>query len=105
MALHLLEVYEPYEYPGPNPLRVSGTQVLRGPNGDHYYLIQSDHDGLSERFLVSPKYVGDPISRAETSMCTVNICRVAPDAELGALLRYADFCHWGVGKITPRRII
>ena len=34
---HVLEVYEPYEYEGPNPLILKGVAVLPGPTRHDYY--------------------------------------------------------------------
>lgn len=105
---HLLEVYEPYSYEGPNPVRVLGSGVLRGPNGATYYLLSVDgvlelDQATVEQLLVLPRYNGDKIERAEQSCCTVNIARVRPGVVLspGAAFAYTDVTHWGVGKITP----
>lgn len=105
---HLLEIYEPYEYEGPNPMRVLGAGVLRGPNGASYYLLGVNgglqlNDDLVEQLLVLPRYNGDKIERAEQSCCTVNIVRVRPGVRLspGTPFAYSDVAHWGVGKITP----
>ncbi len=104
---HLLEVYEPYEYEGPNPIRVCGSCVLKGPNGTNYYLLDVDTpvhtaDADVAQILVTPRYNGDCISRAEESMCTVNICVVKAGVTLEAEsgLQFDDIKHWGVGKIT-----
>lgn len=105
---HLLEVYEPYEYVGPNPVHVHGRGVLRGPNGASYYLLHID--GIMEldetavmQLLILPRYNGDKIERARESCCTVNIARVRPGITLGpeAAFAYTDIMHWGVGKIVP----
>lgn len=104
---HLLEVYEPYEYEGPNPMHVLGVGVLRGPNGAFYYLLDVEGDlRLGDdpvlQFLVLPRYNGDKIERAELSSCTVNIERVRPGVHLqaGNAFSYQDVTHWGVGKIV-----
>lgn len=105
---HLLEVYEPYGYEGPNPVHVHGCGVLRGPNGASYYLLNID--GALEldeiavaQLLVLPRYNGDKIERAKESCCTVNIARVRPGVTLGPgdPFAYTDVTHWGVGKIVP----
>ncbi|MFN2308912.1 MAG: hypothetical protein ABR553_04105 [Gammaproteobacteria bacterium] len=105
---HLLEVYEPYEYTGPNPVHVLGNGVLRGPNGAAYYLLKIE--GVMEldqrsvmQLLVLPRYNGDKIECAEQSCCTVNIARVRPGVTLtpGESFAYSDIAHWGVGKIVP----
>ena len=105
---HLLEIYEPYEYEGPNPVPVSGDCLVRGPDGAWYYLvsvatdIEVDSDPLTQ-LLVLPRYNMDSIARAERSACTVNISRVRPGARLepNRTFSYEDVQHWGVGKITP----
>lgn len=104
---HLLEVYEPYEYKGPNPISVSGAGILRGPNGAFYYIVaptsplQVDSSPVAQ-FLVLPRYNEDKIQRAEQSTCTVNIATVRPGVTLEHMgpLSYTDICHWGVGKIS-----
>lgn len=105
---HLLEVYEPYSYEGPNPVRVLGGGVLRGPNGAFYYLLNVDgtlelDEAAVAQLLVLPRYNGDKIERAECSCCTVNIARVLAGVTLnpGTTFTYSDVAHWGVGKITP----
>lgn len=104
---HLLEVYEPYEYTGPNPLHVLGGGLLRGPNGAFYYLLNVEGDVQLNgdpvlQMLVLPRYNGDKIERAEQSTCTVNIECVRSGITLlaGAPFGYADVRHWGVGKIV-----
>lgn len=105
---HLLEVYEPYGYEGPNPVHVHGSCVLRGPNGASYYLVNID--GVMEldqtmvmQLLILPRYNGDKIERAKESTCTVNIARVLPGITLSPDISFAytDIMHWGVGKIVP----
>jgi len=105
---HLLEVYEPYGYEGPNPMRVHGTCVLRGPNGAACYLLSIEgtlelEEITMAQLLVMPRYNGDKIERAEQSSCTVCIARVLPGITLceNIPFTYNDVAHWGVGKITP----
>jgi hypothetical protein len=105
---HVLEIYEPYEYLGPNPLNVEGVAVLSGPSRDAYYLLQLAsplelEQERIEQLLVVPHYNGDTIDRAVTSACTVNIARIPPGTSLQgkARLTFEDFLRWGVGKISP----
>jgi hypothetical protein len=105
---HVLEVYEPYDYEGDNPLMVSGVTVLAGPMRDNYYLLQLDTPIAVEQkpvtyLLVQPRYNGDKIDRAVSSTCTVNISRVVGDGDLSQLnkISFDDFERWGVGKIGP----
>lgn len=105
---HSLEIYEPYDYHGANPLMVSGVMVLAGPMRDKYYLVELDQPLIIEQLqlsqlLVQPRYNGDKIDRAVSSTCTVNICRVISSTDLSQLdkLTFDDFERWGVGKICP----
>ena len=105
---HTLEVYEPYDYRGDNPLIVAGIAILAGPMRDNYYLVQLDHpfiidDDSVTQLLVQPRYNGDKIDRAVSSTCTVNIARVIGDHDLVNMdkVGFDDFTRWGVGKISP----
>ncbi|WJW74508.1 hypothetical protein QVG61_08275 [Thiohalobacter sp. IOR34] len=105
---HLLEIYEPYEFDGNNPLHITGGGVLRGANGAFYYLVTASQ-GLSvdgqavEQLLLLPRYNEDPIKAVQESTCTVNIERVLPGVRLepNHTFSYNDIEHWGVGKISP----
>lgn len=106
---HVLEIYEPYDYEGLNPLNVAGIAVLAGPMRDNYYLVRLenpfciDRDISVEQLLIQPRYNGDKIDRAVSSTCTVNIARVTSSTDLGNddKLSFEDFERWGVGKINP----
>jgi hypothetical protein len=105
---HALEIYEPYDYHGDNPLSVSGVAILVGPMRDNYYLVQLQHPFVIDQedvtqLLVQPRYNDDKIDRAVGSTCTVNIARVVSKADLSQVKRLAfdDFQRWGVGKISP----
>ena len=105
---HGLEVYEPYNYRGDNPLSVAGVAVIAGPMRDNYYLVQLDHplviDDISvTQLLVQPRYNEDQIERAVSSTCTVNIARVIGNPDLIHMDRvsFDHFARWGVGKISP----
>lgn len=105
---HFIEIYEPYEYEGPNPLHVEGVAVLQGPTRSNYYLLELeapfefDHEKV-EQLLVAPRYNGDKIDRAVSSTCTVNIARVPEGVQLdqSAALTFDRMLRWGVGKISP----
>jgi hypothetical protein len=105
---HALEIYEPYDYHGDNPLSVSGIAVLTGPMRDTYYLVELEHPFVIDQqnvtqLLLQPRYNGDTIDRAVGSTCTVNVARVTSTADLLQIekLSFDDFQRWGVGKITP----
>jgi hypothetical protein len=104
---HVLEVYEPYDYQGHNPIQAAGVSVLPGPMRDEYYLVQVKHPfqvGAAEveLLLIQPRYNGDKIDRAVSSTCTVNISRVthALNPDPAERLSFEDFESWGVGKIS-----
>lgn len=105
---HALEIYEPYDYHGDNPLSVSGIAVLTGPMRDTHYLVKLEHPfAIGEQnfnlLLVQPRYNEDKIDRAVASTCTVNIARVISKADLSQIKKvsFDDFERWGVGKISP----
>ncbi len=107
---HLLEIYEPDNFEGSNPLHVTGTGLLRGANGAFYYLIEFEKgscltiDGEEVcQLLLLPRYSEDPIKNVQESCCTVNVERVLPGAHLepNTPFSYNDIEHWGVGKIHP----
>lgn len=104
---HVLEIYEPYEYAGENPVAAEGIAVIPGPMRDHYYLLQISSPfrfecETVEQFIVMPHYNGDLIDRAVSSTCTVNIARVPCGVDLSdkLILTFSDFLRWGVGKIS-----
>ncbi len=104
---HILEIYEPYDYQGDNPIHAAGISVLKGPMRDEYYLVKVEHpfqfeSTEVEQLLIQPRYNDDNIDRAVTSTCTVIISRVInnPGTDHGERLSFEDFERWGVGKIT-----
>ena len=104
---HVLEVYEPYDYQGDNPIHAAGISVLPGPMRDEYYLVELEHPFRIDatevnHLLLQPHYNGDKIDRAVSSTCTVNICRLihAPNPDSDERLSFDDFERWGVGKIS-----
>jgi hypothetical protein len=105
---HVLEVYEPYEYEGPNPLILAGVAVLPGPMRQDYYLLRLDEPFIFDKekvklLLISPRYNGDKTEQMVSSACTVNIARVPPDNDLEnkGSVDFEDIHRWGVGKISP----
>ncbi len=104
---HYIEIYEPYEYSGPNPLTVNGVAVLQDPvHHDHYLLdlVSPLKVGKQkiEQLLVAPRYSGDKIDRAMSSTCTVSIACVPAGVHLNPedLLSFDNLLRWGVGKIS-----
>lgn len=106
---HLLEIYEPYDYNGRNPINAEGVGVVRGPNGTTYYLLdlvdpfEVEAETVNQLLLL-PRYNGDGIERATCSTCTVNVCRTRAGTRMQAdsTVSFEDIRHWGVGKIAPR---
>jgi len=104
---HVLEIYEPYEYTGQNPVTAEGIAVIPGTTRERYYLLQISSPFEFERetveqFVIMPHYNGDKIDRAVSSTCTVNIARAPSGVDLSAkdILTFDDFLRWGVGKIS-----
>ncbi|MCO6414040.1 MAG: hypothetical protein J5I92_14960 [Thiogranum sp.] len=105
---HILEIYEPYEYAGENPLNVEGIAIIPGPTRENYYLLrvetpfEFDHETV-EHVLILPRYNDDKIDRAVSSSCTVNIARIPAGVDLSdkPKITFDDFLRWGVGKISP----
>jgi hypothetical protein len=104
---HILEIYEPYDYAGENPLTVEGIAILPGPTRENYYLLRVEHPfqfehETIEHVLILPRY-NDGIDRAVSSSCTVNIARIPAGVNLREKTRieFDDFLRWGVGKISP----
>lgn len=108
---HVIEIYEPDGYRGPNPLRVIGVGVIAGPDKSEYYLLQLespfDHQGEPvSQLLVQPRYFGDKIDRAVNEICTVGIIRVRAGVVLDSdsSLDLASSFYWGCGKICPIKL-
>lgn len=104
---HILEIYEPYDYQGPNPMVASGISTAVDPTGVEYFLLElakpiAIADAELEQLLVKPRYNGDRIDRATSSSCTVCICRVMPGAHVNGdgHFDFEQVHHWGVGRIA-----
>lgn len=104
---HFIEIYEPYEYSGPNPLTVDGVAVLKDPIRHEHYLLDvaspfTFGQQKIEQLLVAPRYSGDKIDRAMLSTCTVSIACVPAGVHLSPedLLSFEILLRWGVGKIS-----
>ena len=109
VSSHRIEVYEPFEYIGPNPLILNSIGVLKTPDKKdaHLFLLTRAIviEGHSyDQLVVRPKFL-DPIERVVESNCTVMISLVRPDRliEAGGEYCYADVLNWGVGKINQCR--
>ncbi len=107
--MHIIEIYEPNEYDGPNPIRADGLGLVHGPDGASNYLLKIEAPFRSgeewvTHLVVRPHYVGDHITRAVDSVCTIGIARVRPDVNLSpdGSYTFMDIVKWGVGKIRTR---
>lgn len=103
---HSIEVYEPYDYDGDNPLPVEALGIVRGPGNSQYYLIRTTSKNgqhQANTLVIAPRYEGDLISQVVTSQCTVSVSRLQNGTQLqpGDTLTFADIVYWGVGKIMP----
>jgi hypothetical protein len=104
--MHQIEVYEPFEYEGPNPILVIGQGLVNSPDKKEVFLLgvetDLEIDGVAYRqVLVRPRFP-DPIERATTSACTVIISLVKADRriDVGSAYQYPDVVNWGIGKIN-----
>ena len=109
IACHRIEVYEPFEYDGPNPLMVTGRGLLVTPDKKDAYLLDLraplDINGVNYRqVIVRPRYP-DPIERVTESNCTVLILLVKEGCspEVGSEFQYNDILNWGIGKISLKK--
>lgn len=106
---HRIEVYEPFEYNGPNPLILVGCGLLTTPDKKEAYLLAVQEplridDTEYRQIIVRPRYP-DPIERVTESNCTVIISLVRPDrsVEVGGEYQYGDILNWGIGKINLQK--
>jgi len=106
--LHSLEIYDLENYSGPNPIRLTGQFVVRGPEGSQYYILNTTEpveldDRKVEYFAIRPHYDGDPIANAIDSACTVGIALPNNGTVFmeGEVYGFNDFVFWKVGKINP----
>ncbi len=104
---HRIEVYEPFEYDGPNPINLKAEGLLVTPDKKDAFLLGVDTvlsiDGEEYRqIVVRPRFL-DPIERATQSSCTVIISLVRPDhsIDVDSQYQYTDVLNWGIGKINP----
>lgn len=106
---HRIEIYEPFEYEGPNPLVVVGRGLLITPDRKDAYLFDLQTpisiDGLTyKQIIVRPRYP-DPIERVTESSCTVLILLVKEQSSLnvGDQFQYNDILNWGIGRISLKK--
>lgn len=108
---HRIEIYDPSDYDGPDPIRVNGKGIVYGPERTEYYLVEPEtplqiNKHQVAQILLRPRYFEDKITRVENDACTVGIFCVAP----GICLNPEDQVDmsmlekWGAGKITPCKI-
>ena len=102
---HLLEIYDAEGYRGSNPVKVRGIGLVRGPEGQQYYVVEPAEpifcDDNPIRQLAIRCHYNDPAARMEDSTCTVGIA-LSPTGEpyvVGQQYGFADFVFWRVGKI------
>lgn len=105
---HMLEIYDPNHYDGPNPVTVVGVGTVWGPENRQYYVLEPRAPVRVEgeeitQLAVSPHYSGDEIRRATEGVCTVGIALARSGRHFtpGESYGFADFCFWKVGKIHP----
>lgn len=102
---HRIEIFEPEDYVGPNPLYATGMRLLDSPDHKRAYLLELTEpinldEGSIEHIIIRPRH-SDPIERARDSVCTVVIACVRPDYEPGEVAyTYPGIINWGIGKIS-----
>lgn len=105
---HLIEIYEPYDYAGQNPLPVEAIGKINGPGKTEYYLLDtnlvlSSSPKPVNQLVINPRYQGDNIHKMMDSQTTVGISCLKQGIQVkaGDSVSYADLTYWGVGKIKP----
>lgn len=106
--IYMLEIYDDEDYSGPNPVKLVGQFIVRGPEGSQYYILKPHEPVELEGkpvgcLAIRPHYDGDPINNAIQSICTVGIAlpKNGADYEEGGTYGFNDFVFWKVGKINP----
>lgn len=107
---YLLEIYDAEGYQGPNPVRVTGKGIVRGPENTEYFVLESaekilaDHEEI-HRFAVRAHYRSDSINKLTDNTCTVGIALMPNHAKYFDMTKaygFDDFIFWKVGKIQPK---
>jgi len=105
---HFIEIYEPYDYSGQNPLPVEALGMVQGPGKTEYYLLRTElHlNNFTQpvcQLIVNPRYQGDKVTKLIESQTTVGISCLKSGIliKAGDSVSYADISYWGVGKISP----
>lgn len=106
--IHSLEIYDLDDDSVPNPIKIIGQFIVRGPESSQYYILKPDQpmhlDGrLIECLAIRPHYDRDPIINVVESACTVGIALPNDGATYveGEVYGFNDFLLWKVGKINP----
>jgi hypothetical protein len=105
---HRIEVFEPADYDGPQPLLASGIRIVESPDRTPAYLLVLQaplqlEAGAITQLLVRSRH-GDPVDRCVESVCTVVIYAVIPGKELdedAGCFKFTEVVNWGIGKIAP----
>ena len=106
---YILEIYDTEDYSGPNPVKVTGVGIIKGPENSQYLVIEPDEQIMagtsrSRQLAVRAHYDGDPISHVTDSVATVGIALLSGERELDTdrIYNFNDLKFWKVGKISPR---
>lgn len=109
-ATHVIELYEPGNFAGQNPLHIKGVGVIRSRDRSEYFLANLmepfDYEGDQvAQIVVLPRYYGDKIQRAAKDLCTISILRVKAgiNLDVDSTVDFSSIIKWGCGKITPVR--
>jgi len=107
---HVIEVYEPTDYIGQNPIHGEAVGVIKTQDRSEFFLINLeepfDVNGEEvKQVILQPRYFGDKIARVTHDICTVSIMRVKEDCPLSLdeYFQLSAVAKWGCGKVNPSK--
>ncbi|MCF6217620.1 MAG: hypothetical protein L3J62_04185 [Gammaproteobacteria bacterium] len=110
MCTHEIEVYEPANFSGQNPIHANSIGVVKTRDRNEFFLLDLEKPfeykgNTVSQLILRPRYYGDKIQRVTRDMCTVNIMYVKPDSKISTdeYMQLTDVGKWGCGKINPSR--
>jgi len=103
---YMLEIYDTEDYSGPNPVHVTGTAIIKGPENSRYFVLEPQQQMAIGEFTAShlavrAHYDGDPINHITDSVATVGIALLTSKLDVDHTYNFNDLKLWKVGKISP----
>ncbi|VAW77449.1 hypothetical protein MNBD_GAMMA12-1461 [hydrothermal vent metagenome] len=105
---YVLEIYDTDDYTGPNPIKVKGLGIIKGPENSQYFVVTPDQNIVSDSvsshyFAIRAHYNQDSIDHVTDSVTTVSIV-ILEDSNIDTdhIYNFNDLKFWKVGKISPR---